>query len=110
MIGNPIPDWNLGLSSYFQLRRFKVSFLLDFKKGGDIWNGTNAVLDYLGRSTQTGNTRNTANYVFDGVDVNGNINTIPLTFMIRHVLLLKTNGFDMVGMALVRIISKTRHG
>ncbi len=80
MIGNPIPDWVLGWSSFIQWKQWKFSFLLDFKKGGEIWNGTNSVLDYLGRSSNTGNLRNTANYVFEGVDINGNVNLIPVDF------------------------------
>lgn len=78
MIGNPIPDWNLGWSSFIQWKQLKFSFLLDFKKGGEIWNGTNSVLDYLGRSSSTGNLRTTANYVFEGVDISGDPNLIPV--------------------------------
>ena len=80
MIGNPIPDWNLGWSSYIQLNQFRVSWLLDIKKGGDVWNGTNAVLDFLGRSSNTGEHRNTSNYVFEGVDINGINNVTPVSF------------------------------
>ena len=80
MVGNPIPDWNLGWSSYFQLKQFRFSFLLDFKRGGDVWNGTNGVLDYLGRSSNTGDNRNTANYIFEGVDINGLANTASVNF------------------------------
>lgn len=80
MIGNPIPDWILGWSSFIHWKQWKLSFLLDFKKGGEIWNGTNSVLDYLGRSSNTGTLRNTANYIFEGVDMNGNVNLIPVNF------------------------------
>lgn len=80
MIGNPIPDWILGWSSFIQWKQWKFSFVLDFKKGGEIWNGTNSVLDYLGRSSNTGHLRNTAKYVFEGVDMNGNVNLIPVDF------------------------------
>lgn len=80
MIGNPIPDWTLGWSSYIQWKQLRLAFLFDFKKGGQIWNGTNAVLDYLGKSTSTSKLRNTSNYVFEGVDVNGNPSTIPVNF------------------------------
>ena len=80
MIGNPIPDWNLGWSSFIQLNQFRFSWLLDIKKGGDVWNGTNAVLDYLGRSSNTGEHRNTSNYVFEGVDINGVNNVTPVSF------------------------------
>lgn len=80
MIGNPIPDWTLGWSSFFEWKQLKLSFLFDFRKGGEIWNGTNAVLDYLGRSATTGELRNTSGYIFEGVDINDNPNTIPVDF------------------------------
>ena len=32
LIGNPIPDWNIGWSSYFQRRQFKASFVMDLKR------------------------------------------------------------------------------
>ena len=80
MIGDPIPDWTLGWSSFIEWKQFRFSFLLDFRKGGDVWNGTNAVLDYLGRSAGTGELRNTSDYVFDGVDENNNPNGIPVNF------------------------------
>ncbi len=80
MIGNPIPDWTLGWSSFIQWKPLRLSFLIDFKKGGDIWNGTNAALDYLGKSARTGDERNIANYVFEGVDINGNRNNLQVDF------------------------------
>lgn len=78
-IGDPIPDWLLGWSSDFQFKWFKLSLVVDFKQGGDMWNGTNSVLDYLGRSSATGELRNT-NHVFSGVNSNGQINTTPVSF------------------------------
>jgi hypothetical protein len=80
MIGNPIPDWILSFSSFVQWKKWKLFFLLDFKKGGDIWNGTNSVLDYVGRSSNTGNQRNISNYIFEGVNELGSTNTIPVSF------------------------------
>lgn len=80
MIGNPIPDWILGLSSYFNFRNWKLSVVFDWKYGGEQWNGTRSVLDYLGRSATTAEQRNITNYIFKGVDVNGNTNVMPVSF------------------------------
>lgn len=80
MIGNPIPDWTLGLSSFIRWQRFKFSFVFDFKKGGETWNGTNSLLDYTGRSHNTGKLRNTSNYIFEGVTTGGNPNTTLVDF------------------------------
>lgn len=80
MIGNPIPDWTLGWSAYMRWKRLNFSFLFDYRRGGDVWNGTNSVLDYLGRSSRTGSERNIANYIFDGVDYEGQPNVVPVSF------------------------------
>lgn len=101
MIGNPIPDWILGWSSFIEWKQLKLTFLFDFKKGGDAWNGTNSMLDYLGRSSNTGDLRTTANYVFEGVDVDGNTNVIPVDFYNPSDLLTNNRwvryGWDGVG-------------
>lgn len=80
MIGNPIPDWMLGWSGYVRWKRFNFSFLFDYKHGGDIWNGTRSALDYLGRSATSGSERNLVNYIFDGVDVDGDPNAAQVIF------------------------------
>lgn len=80
MIGSPIPDWTLGWESFIKWKSLRLSFIFDFKKGGDIWNGTNSVLDYLGRSANTANLRSTSNFVFTGVDTENNPNTIAVDF------------------------------
>jgi hypothetical protein len=79
-IGDPIPDWILGWSFQANIRNFGLSFLFDFKRGGDVWNGTQSVLDYLGRSASTAELRQTSGYVFDGVDENNLPNTVPVSF------------------------------
>lgn len=80
-IGNPIPDYLISLEPYLSFKqRLKLSFIVDFKQGGEVWNGTRAALDYSGRSQHTAIQRNTANYVFDGVTVNGVVNSMPVSF------------------------------
>ncbi|MCE7994750.1 MAG: TonB-dependent receptor [Roseivirga sp.] len=79
-IGDPIPDWLLGWSSDFRFKNLKLSLVVDFKQGGDMWNGTNSSLDYLGRSSTTGELRNTTNHIFSGVTSNGQVNTTPVSF------------------------------
>lgn len=80
MIGDPLPDWTLGWSAQLNIKRFGVSFLFDFKRGGDVWNGTQAALDYLGRSAASADLRSTTGYVFNGVDENNLPNTTPVSF------------------------------
>lgn len=80
MIGNPIPDWILGWSSNLNLEGFSLHFAFDIRKGGDVWNGTQAMLDYLGTSATTGELRNTKGFIFDGVTEAGQPNTTPVDF------------------------------
>jgi hypothetical protein len=79
-IGNPIPDYNLALDLTFRVKGLSATFVLDFKKGGDVWNGTQAALDYFGRSDKTARERLTTNFVFDGVKIDGQPNATPVTF------------------------------
>ncbi len=80
IIGNPIPKFNIGFNSHIELHNFTLNFLIDFQKGGDVWNGTQNVLNYFGTSQQSANERNISNFVFQGVDNQGNINTMPVDF------------------------------
>ena len=80
-IGNPIPLYLISLEPYIAVwRKLKLSFILDFKKGGQVWNGTKAALNYFGRSQETAVLRNTSNYIFDGVASSGVVNSVPVDF------------------------------
>jgi hypothetical protein len=47
------PDWNMGLSNTFRYRRLSLDFLLDFRRGGDIFNATEQFLTARGLATST---------------------------------------------------------
>ncbi len=80
IIGDPVPDYNIGINNTFEWKKLELNVVVDVQKGGDIWNGTQNVLNYLGTSEQSAVERNTNNYVFAGVDQQGNANTIPVDF------------------------------
>jgi hypothetical protein len=80
LIGNPIPDWTAGLELGMAWRRFELQCVFDIRKGGDVWNGTRAALDYLGRSAAAGDERTTTRYIFPGVDPQGESNVTPVSF------------------------------
>jgi hypothetical protein len=79
-IGNPIPDYNLALDLTFRVKNLSAAFVFDYKKGGDIWNGTQAALDYFGRSDKTARERLKTNFVFDGVKIDDQPNETPVDF------------------------------
>ncbi len=81
VIGNPVSDFTFKINHRFTYKyKWTLSIDWEWKKGGDIWNGTQALLDYYGRSANSAALRNTTGYVFDGVLANGNHNTIPVNF------------------------------
>ena len=81
VIGNPIPDFTIKFNQRFSYKnKWHLNIDCEWRKGGDIWNGTQALLDYYGRSATTSALRNTTGYVFDGVTPYGNHNSIPVSF------------------------------
>ncbi len=81
VIGNPLPDFIVKASNNISYKKhWGFSLDLEWQKGGDRWNGTQALLDYYGRSATTAAQRNTTGYVFDGVMQSGGHNTIPVSF------------------------------
>jgi len=81
IIGNTTPDFNLSMGNSFRIHKFKFNFLIDYQKGGDVWNGTKNVLNYLGRSQESANLRDTSNFIFSGVNQLGNTNITPVDFV-----------------------------
>ena len=64
-VGNPYPDWIGSLSNTFTYKNFSLSGLLDIREGGQIWGGTIARLNRLGRTEASAD--RTHNYVVPGV-------------------------------------------
>ncbi|MEO9851017.1 MAG: SusC/RagA family TonB-linked outer membrane protein [Reichenbachiella sp.] len=79
-VGDPNPDWTAGISNQIAYKQFSLSFLWDIRMGGDLWNGTKAVMNYHGISQESADQRNIRGYVFDGVHENGEVNTTPIDF------------------------------
>lgn len=81
VIGDPNPDWTMGLRNTFSYKNFSLSALLDIRKGGDVWCGTCEISDYFGTSQRTADERGITNYVFEGVNANtGEPNTTEVAF------------------------------
>ncbi|OQP62646.1 hypothetical protein A3860_26915 [Niastella vici] len=80
VIGNPLPDFIMKMSNSFGWRKWYFDVQWEWKKGGQVWNGTQAVLDYYGRSATTAALRNTTGYVFAGMLQNKQPNNIPVSF------------------------------
>jgi TonB-linked SusC/RagA family outer membrane protein len=53
IVGDRNPDFVIGLQNSFTYKDFKLSFLLDIRKGGDVYNGTESYLWANGLSTRS---------------------------------------------------------
>ncbi len=77
VIGDPNPDFTVGITNTFTYKRLALSFLIDWKQGGDMWNGTMWALTFFGRAQITAEDRDKI-VVFDGVLSDGSPNNIPV--------------------------------
>jgi TonB-linked SusC/RagA family outer membrane protein len=89
-IGNPNPNYLLGIRNSLSYRGFNLSFLWDIRQGGAVWNGTEAVLTNIGATVRT--EQRGEQTVFDGVRRDGSPNT-------QAVTLTQANWFQADGRA-----------
>lgn len=80
ILGDPTPDFTMGFTNTFCYEGLVLNLIFEYQNGGKIWNGTQNVLAYYGVSSVTNKERNTTNYVFNGVNENGDRNTISTDF------------------------------
>ncbi|HAS45611.1 MAG TPA: hypothetical protein DCS93_34325 [Microscillaceae bacterium] len=80
VLGNPNPEWVLQWGNSLKLNRFQLDWVLAYRHGGQRWNGTQAMLDYLGVSQQTADLRNTQGFVYQGVNAAGEPNQVAVDF------------------------------
>ena len=70
VLGKVNPDWTMGITNSFKIYDLSLSFLLDFRQGSNMWNGTRGALYYFGTHADTENREE--DYVFEGVKVEYN--------------------------------------
>jgi TonB-linked SusC/RagA family outer membrane protein len=66
ILGDPNPDWTMGVRNTFNFKGLRLSALFDFRQGGDMWCGTCGVMGYFGKTQQSADERDDV-VVFDGV-------------------------------------------
>ncbi len=77
-LGNPNPDFTLGINNTFSYKGVSLSFLFDIRQGGQMWNGTLGALNNFGASVQS-TTNRYQDYVYPGiVQGTGAVNTKPI--------------------------------
>ena len=65
MIGNPNPDFKLGITNSFRFKNFTLSILFDMTKGGDLYSVTNSSM--LGRGVTMDTEDRVTGWVIPGV-------------------------------------------
>jgi hypothetical protein len=71
IVGNPNPDFIIGLTNSFSFKGFRLSALVDWRQGGDIYSTT--ILSQLGRGVTRDTEDREMNYIIPGVI--GDVNT-----------------------------------
>ena len=74
LIGNPVPDALFSIENEFRLKSLRLDMDWLWIKGGDVWNGTRAMMDYYGTSATTAEQRGSSQ-TFAGVLADGSINS-----------------------------------
>ncbi len=76
-LGDPNPDYTVGLRNTLSYKGISISALLDYRKGGDMWCGTCGIINYFGTSKISADERNDV-VIFDGVTEDGTPNNTPV--------------------------------
>jgi TonB-linked SusC/RagA family outer membrane protein len=74
VIGVVSPDFIIGGSTSFTYKNWSLNGLFEWKNGGQMYSGSNGLLDLYGLSTRTEDREST--FIFDGVKPDGTINDI----------------------------------
>jgi len=70
ILGDPNPNWTAGWRNRFSYKGVYLTGLLDFRTGGDVWNGTKGALQFFGTHKDTED--RTAVTTLEGVKADAN--------------------------------------
>jgi hypothetical protein len=74
VIGSVSPDFIMGANNSFTFRNWSLNALFEWKNGGEMYSGSNGLLDLYGMSARTEDREST--FIFDGVKPDGTPNDI----------------------------------
>ena len=84
VLGTVSPDFRLGFNTSVEIYKFRLSAVLDWKNGGQMYSGTAGLLDYYGKSKRSGEYRKSESFLFEqpavkvtGTDGDGNTTYAP---------------------------------
>lgn len=81
VIGKVSPDFNLGFNTNFEYKKVRLSAVLDWKQGGQMYHGTSNTLDIYGVTQRSADLRSGDNFLFElpAVKADGSVNDILIT-------------------------------
>ncbi|WP_433901211.1 SusC/RagA family TonB-linked outer membrane protein [Sphingobacterium puteale] len=65
VIGSVSPDFNLGFNTNFEYKKVRLSAVLDWKQGGQMYHGTSGLLDVYGVSQKSADFRSGDGFLFE---------------------------------------------
>ncbi|WON95237.1 MULTISPECIES: SusC/RagA family TonB-linked outer membrane protein [unclassified Sphingobacterium] len=65
VIGKVSPDFNLGFNTNFEYKKIRLSAVLDWKQGGQMFHGTSGVMDYYGVTQKSADFRSGQPFLFE---------------------------------------------
>lgn len=100
VIGNVLPEWTGGIRNSFSYKGFSLSFLIDVRKGGDIYSSDMYYGLSSGLYPETAVDGYRTNVVtLQGVNPNGQVNTTPVNQTAFPVSGYKGNPYDSYTLA-----------
>lgn len=78
VIGKVSPDFNLGFNTNFEYKKVRLSAVLDWKQGGQMYHGTSNTLDLYGVTQRSADLRSGDAFLFElpAVKADGSVNDI----------------------------------
>lgn len=64
VIGSVSPDFRIGFNTTLELYKFRLSAVVDWKQGGQMYSGTSTLLGYYGASQESADLRERESFVF----------------------------------------------
>lgn len=91
VIGRVSPDFRMGISSSLDIYKFKLSAVVDWKKGGQMYAGTAGVLNLYGVTQHSADLRSGQGFLFDKPAVKQNTDG---SFSPNDIVIPAANAFD----------------
>ena len=91
VIGKISPDFRLGFNTTLELYKFRLSAVLDWKQGGQMYCGTMGVLDYYGVTQRSADYRKQESFLFELPAVKDNGDG---TYSPNDILIKGENAYD----------------